>query len=254
MTEYNLGHVVGEKGPKGDTGPQGPQGPKGDTGATGPQGPAGLKGDAFTFEDFTTEQLVNLKGPKGDTGPAGPQGPKGDKGDTGPQGLQGPKGDTGESVNITDLFNMIYPVGSIYMSVNNTNPSLLFGGTWEKIEDTFLLASGTNYTSGSTGGSADSVVVSHNHTQNSHTHKALSNRRFVVVGDGANWGYSSKIKIGTGENTTAYYYVHSTENTGGIIEHTETAGASPTINSTGEDGTGKNMPPYITVNIWKRTA
>ena len=59
MTEYNLGHVVGEKGPKGDTGPQGPQGPKGDTGATGPQGPAGLKGD------------------KGDTGP---QGEKGDPG------------------------------------------------------------------------------------------------------------------------------------------------------------------------------
>ena len=62
MTEYNLGHVVGERGPKGDTGPQGPQGPKGDTGATGPQGPAGLKGD------------------KGDTGPQGPQGEKGDPG------------------------------------------------------------------------------------------------------------------------------------------------------------------------------
>ena len=62
MTEYNLGHVVGEKGPKGDTGPQGPQGPKGDTGATGPQGPQGLKGD------------------KGDTGPQGPQGEKGDPG------------------------------------------------------------------------------------------------------------------------------------------------------------------------------
>ena len=62
MTEYNLGHVVGEKGPKGDTGPQGPKGPKGDTGATGPQGPQGLKGD------------------KGDTGPQGPQGEKGDPG------------------------------------------------------------------------------------------------------------------------------------------------------------------------------
>ncbi len=68
MTEYNLGHVVGEKGPKGDTGPQGPQGPKGDTGATGPQGPAGLKGD------------------KGDSGAQGPQGEKGDKGDKGDPG------------------------------------------------------------------------------------------------------------------------------------------------------------------------
>ena len=68
MTEYNLGHVVGEKGPKGDTGPQGPQGPKGDTGATGPQGP---------------------KGDKGDTGAQGPQGEKGEKGDKGDKGDPG---------------------------------------------------------------------------------------------------------------------------------------------------------------------
>ena len=95
MTEYNLGHVVGEKGPKGDTGPQGPQGPKGDTGATGPQGPAGLKGDKGD---------TGPQGPQGDKGDTGPQGPKGDKGDTGlqgekgdigPQGPQGEKGDIG---------------------------------------------------------------------------------------------------------------------------------------------------------------
>ena len=62
----------------------------------------GEKGDPFTYEDFTQEQLENLKGPKGDPGPqgpngetgaVGPQGPKGDTGDTGPQG---PKGDPGE--------------------------------------------------------------------------------------------------------------------------------------------------------------
>ena len=79
------------------------------------QGPPGPKGDAFTYEDFTPEQLEALtgpqgpkgdtgengpQGPKGDTGPQGPAGPKGDTGDTGPQGergLQGPKGDTGET-------------------------------------------------------------------------------------------------------------------------------------------------------------
>ena len=38
MTEYNLGHVVGEKGPKGDTGPQGPKGPKGLKGEKGDKG------------------------------------------------------------------------------------------------------------------------------------------------------------------------------------------------------------------------
>ena len=149
----------------------------------------------------------------------------------------------------------VYPVGSIYMSVNTVSPSVLFGfGVWEKIEDKFLLGCGTTYADGSTGGSADSVVVSHNHTQNSHKHIAPANRKFVLVGNGANWSYTSQIKIRTDGSGTAHYYPHSNSDTGGVIEYNETAEASPTINSTGEDGTGKNMPPYIAVNIWKRTA
>lgn len=101
---------TGPQGPKGDKGDTGPAGPKGDTGATGPAGPKGDtgeqglkgdkgekgdKGDAFTYADFTAEQLSALKGPKGDTGATGatgPQGPKGDKGDTGPAGVGVPNG------------------------------------------------------------------------------------------------------------------------------------------------------------------
>ena len=74
------------KGPKGDSGPQGL---KGDTGATGPQGPQGEKGDAFTYADFTAEQLAALKGEKGDTGAQGETGPQGPKGDTGAAGADG---------------------------------------------------------------------------------------------------------------------------------------------------------------------
>lgn len=118
LQAINSGKLKGEKG---DTGAQGPQGEKGDTGATGATGP---KGDAFTYADFTAEQLTALKGEKGDTGSQGPKGdtgatgpkgdaftyadftaeqlaalkgPKGDKGDTGPQGPQGEKGDTGDT-------------------------------------------------------------------------------------------------------------------------------------------------------------
>lgn len=94
----------GPAGPQGEPGEQGPQGPKGDkgdpgaTGSTGPQGPKGEKGDtgaAFTYADFTPEQLAELTGPKGETGDTGPQGPKGDTGATGPTGPQGPAGETG---------------------------------------------------------------------------------------------------------------------------------------------------------------
>lgn len=83
-----IGRVVGDTGEKGDT------------------------GDAFTYDDFTPEQLVGLKGDTGDTGPAGPKGDTGDKGETGEtgnkgdtgetgatgeKGEQGPKGDTGDT-------------------------------------------------------------------------------------------------------------------------------------------------------------
>lgn len=59
-------------------------------------------------------------------------------------------------------FDTIYPVGSIYLSINNTDPGTLFGGTWEQIEDSFLLSAGTTYTAGDTGGSA---TMAHTHDQ-----------------------------------------------------------------------------------------
>ena len=95
----------GPPGPKGDPFTyddftpeqlEGLKGPKGDTGPVGPQGP---KGEPFTYDDFTPEQLNKLKGPKGDTGPRGEQGPQGIqgiKGDVGPIGPQGPQGIKGE--------------------------------------------------------------------------------------------------------------------------------------------------------------
>lgn len=72
---------------------RGPQGIQGERGETGPQGAA------FTYEDFTPGQLEGLRGPQGETGPAGPQGPQGEKGDTGATGPQGPKGDKGDPGN-----------------------------------------------------------------------------------------------------------------------------------------------------------
>ena len=172
-----------------------------------------------------------------------------------------------ESKN-SDLIDLIYPVGSIYMSVNNTSPSILFGGEWEQIEDKFLLASGTTYSNGDSGGSADAVVVSHNHTQkahnhtqNAHNHNANSNsfvqsnvdlaingtkRAFPSTGSSAHFVY-----IATDE-----YKSSSTINISSTTANRTATNQSQTAenNPTGVDGTGKNMPPYLTVNVWQRIA
>ena len=95
--------ATGATGPRGATGPQGEKGDKGDkgdtgnAGPTGPQGPKGDKGDkgeAFTYSDFTPEQLGALVGPAGPKGDAGAQGPKGDTGPAGEVGAAGKDGYT----------------------------------------------------------------------------------------------------------------------------------------------------------------
>ena len=135
------------------------------------------------------------------------------------------------SSDVTDLIDVIYPVGSIYMSVNNVSPSALFGGTWEQIKDKFLLASGTSYSNGATGGSADAVIVEHTHTQAQHRHEMIGS----LTGGISSGSY---LRAGAGSQKNSKY----------------TDYATPTINSVGVSGTGKNMPPYLTVNVWKRTA
>ena len=64
----------GRQGVQGETGAQGPIGATGPKGDTGERGPQGLKGDPFTYSDFTQEQLASLKGDKGEKGDAGPSG------------------------------------------------------------------------------------------------------------------------------------------------------------------------------------
>lgn len=73
----NLKGAKGDKGDKGDTGAKGEKGDTGPAGSKGDKGDPGAKGAAFTYADFTPEQLAALKGAKGETGA------KGDKGETG---------------------------------------------------------------------------------------------------------------------------------------------------------------------------
>jgi len=76
----------------------------------------------------------------------------------------------------------LYPVGSVYISFNSTDPSTLFGGTWVRLKDRFLLASGDTYAANTTGGNATKTIgvnniPAHNHTVNAsgnHNHTATT--------------------------------------------------------------------------------
>lgn len=68
-----------------------------------------------------------------------------------------------------NFLNLVYPVGSIYWSSNNTNPGTLFGGTWTQIKDKFILAAGDSYTNGATGGAATVTLTVSNMPSHSHS-------------------------------------------------------------------------------------
>lgn len=81
---------------------------------------------------------------------------------------------------ISNLVELLYPVGSIYLSTNAADPTLLFGGVWSRIQDRFLLAAGDTYAAGAIGGEAahqltvEELAV-HDHAalssyEGSHTH------------------------------------------------------------------------------------
>jgi hypothetical protein len=138
----------------------------------------------------------------------------------------------------------IYPIGSIYTSTVSTNPNTLFGfGTWVAFgAGRVLLGDGGGYSAGATGGSADAIVVSHNHTatttstDSGHTHG---------ISPGAWTDGGGKVE----GNSFSF---------GGKVTATQTSTAnitsSTSIATTGSSGTGANLQPYVVVYMWNRTA
>lgn len=170
---------------------------------------------------------------------------------------------------MNNLLDKTYPIGSIYMSINNTNPSQLFGGSWTQLQNRFLLGAGTEYSNGTSGGSKDAIVVSHTHIQNSHVHPSTSHshgtssseyNKFLTY-SGTNVAINSTGRRWTDNENGTVFYVYEPSGDGGIMEHLKTGSTSITTPSgtasnqyTGENGTGKNMPPYLVVYMWKRVA
>ena len=157
----------------------------------------------------------------------------------------------GEKIGAID-FSKIYPVGSIYMSVNSTNPGTLFGGTWAQIQNRFLLACGSSYSAGSTGGASTVTLTvdqipAHNHTASTnntggHSHGYESQKKRWA--DSPISGAGS-VLAGTGAQSN--YAVWYTTDTQGAHSHTVT------VDNKGGGKSHNNMPPYLAVYVWKRT-
>lgn len=127
------------------------------------------------------------------------------------------------------ISNLVYPVGSIYMSVNNTNPATLFGGTWTAWGSgrvpVGVNADDANFNQvEKTGGSSDAIVPYHTHSASFAGPVSFAGRE----------GTSSKYVTSTGTST-------------------QTIG-TVTVNAAGVSATGANLQPYITCYMWKRIA
>lgn len=132
-------------------------------------------------------------------------------------------GDKLASNAIQAVFDAIYPIGVI---IAGAKPSI---GTWERIQGRFLWASNTAHPAGNTGGS-ETVTLNVNQIP-SHTHTL---KYEVPV-----WGG------GTGQ----FQF-----NTGGVWQGSSTYPTNTVNNNTGGGQAHDNMPPYLSVDMWKRTA
>lgn len=169
---------------------------------------------------------------------------------------------THAAADVTGLADLVYPVGSIYMSVSPASPATLFGGTWAKLEGRMLIGASSSYPLGSTGGSASHTPVgtvaghvltvgempSHRHAVRSATwakagwqgtspgaYMTLDPVSYFGSGYAGTWQNADNVQ---GSSTPFL------ANAGGGGSHNHGFQGSPT----------NTMPPYLSVHMWQRTA
>jgi hypothetical protein len=156
---------------------------------------------------------------------------------------------------VQSILGVLYPVGSVYINATvNTNPLSLLGfGTWVQFGNGRVLVGVDGgdalfNTVGNTGGSKDAITVSHTHsastsiTDPGHTHSTV-------------WNNINDFNQG-GQSPGAEQSPDDTQDTFNISTNSSTTGisASTSITSAGSSGANENLPPYVVVYMWKRTA
>lgn len=125
-----------------------------------------------------------------------------------------------------------YPVGAIYISYNSTDPGDLFGGSWAQLKDRFLLGAGDSYTARSTGGEATHTLTESEMPQHSHT-------------DRISWLDDQKTNNPLGANNYLLTIISSPNNA-------RVDDPQAHVGLTGGSQAHNNMPPYLTVYMWRR--
>ena len=153
----------------------------------------------------------------------------------------------------SELFGSVYPIGSIYMSTSAVSPESLFGGKWEQIKGRFLLGADDTHALGSIGGE-----LSHTHGTSGH---ALTLNEMP-----AHQGhlYSNGDAVWPSASEDTYYMAISSVNKYGSRPYVCRAGneavprgftrGSGSAHSHGNTHSASNLPPYLAVYVWKRTA
>ena len=175
-------------------------------------------------------------------------------------------------IQIEGLVDLIYPVGSIYMSVNNVSPASFLGGSWEQIKDTFLLTAGDKYSAGSTGGEATHKLTEEEMPSHSHTTNGQSDEESGSMNGHATGSVTSSLEglfNGLGDLTTTgnMSVSGSTSWAGGDndvsnrpttlsidVSHTHDILHTHTTETKGKSSAHNNMPPYLAVYCWKRVS
>lgn len=149
------------------------------------------------------------------------------------------------------ILDKFYPIGSIYTSTNNVNPSAIMGGTWEQLKDRFLLGAGDTYEAGATGGS----------DAHSHTHDLWAD--IYMFGEGTehnlppnNAIMMMKSKSHKTQSPFDYYLTDTDANGNHLLKRTTPTQNNPWYdkgtNVGGTIGETNALPPYLAVYMWKR--
>ena len=163
-------------------------------------------------------------------------------------------------VTKTQLVNLIYPVGSIYISVSSIEPAVLFGGTWTALQGRFLIGCSSGaFANGVKGGADESALTASSVPL--HTHEIVD---FAASDTIDNYCF---ITLQSDGNLVNYKGIAGTSNIAAVWSSGTHGASSGTFRPfvLGSDsalpGTGggtttyhNNMPPFIWVNMWKRTA